>query len=112
DDAIARYAACDVVIDQLLAGWYGGLGVEAMALAKPVVAYIRESDLTRLDTSFRAELPIVCATPSNVAEVMRKLLVMPRQELHALGLRSRAFVERWHDPLKIARRTLDDYASL
>ena len=49
DKAIERYAACDVVIDQLLAGWYGGLGVEAMALGKPVVAYIREGDLDYLD---------------------------------------------------------------
>ncbi len=43
--ARAVYEQADLVVDQLLAGWYGGLAVEAMALGKPVIAYLRESDL-------------------------------------------------------------------
>jgi hypothetical protein len=31
----------DVVIDQLLLGWYGMVSVEAWALGKPVICYIR-----------------------------------------------------------------------
>ena len=34
DEAIARIAQCDLFIDQLLAGWYGGAAVEAMMLGK------------------------------------------------------------------------------
>ncbi len=40
---------------------------------------------------------------------MRDLLLMPRESLVALGKRSRAFVERWHDPLNIARDIKEDY---
>src|SRR5256885_16359550 len=39
-EARLRYAAADVVIDQLRVGWYGMLAIESMALAKPVVVYL------------------------------------------------------------------------
>lgn len=108
-EALVRYSRCDVVIDQLLAGWYGGLGVEAMAMGKPVVAYLREADLTFLPESMRAELPVLSATPDTIAAAMRSLIEMPRAQLHDLGEASRSFVERWHDPRHIAARTLSDY---
>ena len=37
DEARKRYEQADVVLDQLNAGWYGMLAIEAMALGKPVV---------------------------------------------------------------------------
>jgi len=108
-EAMAAYAGCDVVIDQLLAGWYGGLGLEAMALAKPVITYLREGDLGALAPAMRAELPVTSAAPASIADVMRRFIAMPRGELHALGLASRVFAERWHDPHLLAARTLSDY---
>lgn len=108
-EAMAAYAQCDVVIDQLLAGWYGGLGLEAMALAKPVIAYLREGDMNALDPAMRSALPVRNATPDTIADVMRSFIAMPRGELRALGLASRAFAEAWHDPHAIAARTLGDY---
>lgn len=107
--ALSAYAEADVVIDQLLAGWYGGLGVEGMALGKPVIAYLREEDLSYLDPKMRSELPVVSATPDTIADVMRRLIAMERSEVHASGLAARAFVERWHDPRRLAARTLADY---
>jgi hypothetical protein len=108
-DAIAAYSACDVVIDQLLAGWYGGLGLEAMALGKPVIAHLREADLAVIAPEMRATLPVINATPTTIADVMRAMIAMPRGELWALGLASRAFADAWHDPRAIAARTLGDY---
>jgi hypothetical protein len=107
--ALAAYAGADVVIDQLLAGWYGGLGVEAMALGKPVVAYLREQDLHYLDPVMRAELPVMSATADTIADVMRGLIAMDRNGLRARGLAARAFAERWHDPRRLAAQTLADY---
>jgi len=110
--ALAAYAAADVVIDQLLAGWYGGLGVEAMALGKPVVAYLREQDLDYLDPAMRSELPVMSATPDSIVDAMRRLIAMERSELHARGLAARAFAERWHDPRRLAAQTLANYQSI
>lgn len=109
--AIACYAGADVIIDQLLAGWYGGLGLEAMALGKPVIAYLRDADLCALEPDMRAQLPVANATPYDIADVMRRFIAMPRRELNALGLASRAFAERFHDPRAVAARTLKDYQS-
>lgn len=108
-EAMARYAECDVVVDQLLAGWYGGIAVEVMALGKPVIVYLREDDLDFLDPEMRAELPFLRAEPTSIAAAMRQVIAMPRPALHEIGLRSRAFVERWHDPLRLAAKTLADY---
>ena len=108
-EARRLYEGVDVVVDQLYAGWYGGVAVEAMALGKPVVAYLREEDLAFLPESMRSELPIVRATPSSIEEVLRTLIEMPRPELLDLGRRSREFVERWHDPRRIAAEQMADY---
>lgn len=111
EEARHRYAKAHVVVDQLLAGWYGGLAVEAMALGKPVVGFIREADLRFVSPEMRAALPIIGATPESVREVLRELARAPRENLERVGARSRAFVEAWHDPLKVAQRTKQDYLS-
>jgi glycosyltransferase involved in cell wall biosynthesis len=107
--ALARYGDADVVIDQLFAGWYGGLAVEAMGLGKPVVVYIRESDLRHLPEGMADDLPFFQATPATIKEDLRRILETPRDELVARAEKSRAFVEKWHDPAAIASRIADDY---
>jgi glycosyltransferase involved in cell wall biosynthesis len=108
-EAKALYRHADLVVDQLLIGWYGGLAVELMALARPVVAYLREDDLGVLPPEMRAEIPIVSARPQTIYSVLKELLTSRRGELAELGRRGRAYVERWHDPLGIAKRIVADY---
>lgn len=103
------YERADVMVDQLFAGWYGGLAVEAMALGKPVLVYIRHEDLKHVPNEMRAELPFIEVTPATVEEGLRKVLEMPRTRLVEIARASRAFVERWHDPVKIAARVKADY---
>ncbi len=113
DHAEARslYARADLVIDQLLVGWYGGLAVEAMAMGKPVVAYIRGEDLGGVPSGLAHDLPIIQAGPADIVEVLRLWLTEQRGELAGVGVRSRRFVERWHDPVKVARETRSAYRS-
>lgn len=103
------YASADVLIDQLFAGWYGGLAVELMALGKPVLVYIRNEDLQFIPPEMKADLPFLQITPDTLEIALRNLLEMPRADLVAIGKRSRAFVERWHDPLSIAKTIKTDY---
>jgi glycosyltransferase involved in cell wall biosynthesis len=109
DEARSVYEHADLVVDQLLAGWYGGLAVEAMALGKPVVAYLRETDLRFLPDEMKRALPVVNAMPDTVHAVLRDLLTSRRGELAELGRRGRAYVERWHDPRRIAAGLIQDY---
>ena len=39
---------------------------------------------------------------------MKQVLEMPRAELVTLARQSRAYVERWHDPVEIAKRIKSD----
>lgn len=43
DEVLQAIAESDLVIDQILLGWYGVFAMEAMTLGKPVCVYIEES---------------------------------------------------------------------
>jgi glycosyltransferase involved in cell wall biosynthesis len=109
EQVLDRVRAADVVVDQLLIGWYGGFAVEAMALAKPVLCHIEEAG--PLDNPFGAELPIVRTTPATLADRLREL-VADAQLRAQLGTAARAFSERHHDPVSVARRVLDGIVAL
>lgn len=101
-EALNIYRRADLCIDQLFAGWYGGLAVEMMALGIPVLSYLREPDLVCLPPQMCADLPLIRVEPQNLTQVLREWLAGPRDRLRDLGVRSRSFVERWHDPLRVA----------
>ncbi len=108
-DARKIYERADLLVEQLLLGWYSNLAIELMALGKPVVTYIRDEDLRFVPAEMKRELPVINATPESVYDVLRTWLTDRRDELPEVGRASRAFVERWHDPLKVAARTKADY---
>ena len=56
-EAIERFKEIDVLIDQLLIGWYGGLSVECMALSKVVMCYLRDDDLGFIPKEMKNEIP-------------------------------------------------------
>jgi hypothetical protein len=109
DDAKLYYETADVFIDQLFAGWYGGVAVEAMALGKPVLSYIREKDLEKIPTEMINDLPIINVNINTLYSELVKIITMPRSKLKHLSLRSRTFVEKWHDPMRIAQHVNLDY---
>lgn len=111
-EAKKLYQQADLLIDQLLIGWYGGLAVELMALGKPVICYIREDDLKFIPSAMRADLPIINAKPGNIYAVLKEWLTTRRHALPELGRRSRAYVERWHDPLQLAGYLKEEYTQL
>jgi hypothetical protein len=103
------YERADLLVEQLLLGWYSNLAIELMALGKPVISYIRDGDLHFIPAEMRDELPVISATPDSLYSVLRTWLTERRDQLPAVGKASRRYVERWHDPLKIAARTKADY---
>jgi glycosyltransferase involved in cell wall biosynthesis len=101
EEAVRRTAEADLVVDQLLLGWYGGFAVEAMALAKPVLCAIDEAV-----NPFGDELPILRATPVTLAARIREFAEDATRRREA-GLAGRRFVEAVHDPRVIARQALE-----
>lgn len=88
----------DIVADQLVIGWYAMFAIEAMAMAKPVLCYLRE-DIVDLYTDAGLiepdEIPILSCRPRALKDMLRDL-VANRQKLTDHGLRGRAFVEKHH----------------
>ncbi len=96
-----RYGAATAAVDQLHLGWYGLFAVEAMALAKPVLVFIRPE----LD---RPELPVVRTTRERLAADLDDLRrdAPRRRELGAAG---RAYVEAVHDLPVVSAHLLELY---
>jgi glycosyltransferase involved in cell wall biosynthesis len=107
-DARLRYAAADVIVDQLKIGWYGMFAIESMALAKPVVVHLDEEAAAETEEAFGLELPLVRADEGNLENVLAGLLEV-RETLPELGRRSRDYVERVHAHTSVAKRVLEIY---
>ncbi len=110
--ALEQYRRADIVIDQLTAGWYGGFAVEAMAMGKPVICYLRHNDLRFIPDRMRAELPIIQASTESLYRVLLDYSTTRPGELAMIGAKSRCFAERWHNPREIAQRCKSDYESM
>ena len=91
-------AHADIVVDQLNAGWYGVFAIEAMALGKPVVAFLHE----RGGRSGRRR-PSASRCRSSPRRRRRSstrcapLVESPGELPPQIGAASRAYVERVHD---------------
>ena len=107
EEAKNIYGKADIVVDQLLGGSHGVFSIEAMALGKPVICYIRED----LKNKYPKELPVISANPENIYDVL-KLLIEDAKLRHELGEKGRAYVEKYHDARKIAGELIKVYESL
>jgi glycosyltransferase involved in cell wall biosynthesis len=97
-------AACDVYVDELRCGSYGVSAVEAMAAGKPTVTYIRPD----LVEQYPPELPLANANPDTITSVLRRLVTEPAWRSD-LSVRSRRYVEQYHDSLVVARDMMEIY---
>jgi glycosyltransferase involved in cell wall biosynthesis len=111
DEAFRRYAAADIVVDQLNAGWYGIFAIEAMALGKPVLTFLHEEAVARTEAAFGVEVPLVAVTKETLRDRLAELAADP-PERRRLGAASRAYVEAVHDADRIADRLIEIYSRL
>ena len=100
--ALEVYARADIVVDQLLTGWYGVFAVECMALGKPVCVYIKDDLTNYIDGS-----TLINANPTNIKQRLIELIEDPslRKEVSQNG---RQYVERVHDADVVCKRMVKD----
>jgi hypothetical protein len=95
----------DIIADQLVIGWYGMFAVEAMAMGKPVLCYIRpdfEELFIHEGLLEPGELPIIKCDHRNLKEILLHL-IEHREELDPVGERSREFVVKHHSTEAMGR---------
>jgi hypothetical protein len=98
NETIERMAKADIVVDQLNFG-YALTALEGMALGKPVISGIRDSEMYApfFKLADLGEVPLIRATRETILAVLRDL-IQDRQSWPALGKQGRTFVERHHMP--------------
>jgi glycosyltransferase involved in cell wall biosynthesis len=111
DEARRHYERADIVVDQLNAGWYGIFALEAMALGKPVLSYLREEAVEETERALGVDVPIVQTTKETLRDRIAELAESP-SERRRIGASSRAYVEHVHDADKGADRLIEIYRSL
>ncbi len=111
DEARRRYERADIVVDQLNAGWYGIFALEAMALGKPVLSYLRAEAVQETEKALGVDVPILPVTKETLRGQIAELAASAERR-RQIGAASRTYVERVHDADKGADRLLDIYRSL
>lgn len=107
EEALVYYAKSNIAVDQLLIGSYGMFAVEMMAMGKPVICYLRD-DLVK--QHFPADLPIISATPENIADVLEDA-IEHKTDWPDIGEQGIRYVEQVHDSRVIAAKTIERYYS-
>lgn len=102
-EAIAIYREADLVVDQVLIGWYGSFAVEVMKMGKPVAVFIREKDLRYIPENMKNDLKdaVINISPFDIEDKLSMYIENPvlLREKSDAGL---DYVNRWHDPLFVA----------
>lgn len=99
----------DLVIDQVLVGWYGSIAVESMARGIPVMAYIRESDLHFIPSQMQLDLPIINVSKDNLNKKIIEFSNLNKEEYMDLSNNSIAYVKKWHSIELCAKYLIDDF---
>lgn len=104
DKAIEQYKYADLVIDQVLIGWYGALAVEVMKMGKPLAVYIRKDDLRFIPSDMAEDLleTIISVDKGNLESVLEGY-ILNKSRLYEKSKKSVKYVYKWHDPVKIAK---------
>lgn len=103
-----EYTACDICIDQVLGG-YGTVAIEAMAIGRPVISYLR--DIHFNESTFPGGIPIIVANRDDIYDVLKKT-IDNKEKLPDIGRAGRHFVETQHDVKVLAKRLIELYRRL
>ena len=80
DEVLKEINNADLIVDQLIIGWYAMFAIESMALEKPVICYLREDLLdlySQKDILSCENLPLINATPKNIYHKIKKAYESP-----------------------------------
>jgi glycosyltransferase involved in cell wall biosynthesis len=110
-EARRHYERADIVVDQLNAGWYGIFALEAMALGKPVLSFLRDEAVDETERALGVQVPIVRVTKETLRDRIAELAASV-DERRRIGASSRAYVGHVHDADKGADRLIAIYNAL
>jgi hypothetical protein len=93
------FRSSHLIADQFIAGFHGYTALEAMALARPVLCFLRNDDMM-IDP---ATCPIINVGPEQVYDVLKKC-VEGKIDLQRLGKQGRVYINRYYGIDAVAAR--------
>lgn len=111
--ALNLYQKADIVIDQLLVGWYGAFAIEVMSMGKPTICKITEENLPFIPKQMAHDVKnaFIKADPSNIKDVLLKC-IEDREFLRQKSEAALEYARTWHYPKYVASITKQAYESL
>ncbi len=94
---IPKLAKVDILVDQLMLGYYGIISIEAMYLSKPVISFIFPGFIKLIPEEMQKELPIISANKHDIKSKIESLL-NNKNKIIELGKKSKKYVTKWHSP--------------
>lgn len=101
-EALRRISQSHLLIDQLYAGWYGGVALEAMSMGIPVASYLRHTDFHVLPKGMYHDLPIIHISPHTLQADIRSILQMSPAHFNDIAIQSRHYADVWHSSTYVA----------
>jgi len=110
DILLEEYKKADFSVASLLGGWFGTVGIEAMASGKGVISFLREEYLNHVEEEYKIDLPIVNANRDTIYDVLKHCLL--NRNFKEWGKKSRLFVEKHHDMKIVAHQVNKIYETI
>jgi glycosyltransferase involved in cell wall biosynthesis len=104
DEVLRLMQWADLIVDQLIGGYFGQTALEGMAVGKPVIVYLSDPELVVASQ----ECPLINANPDTIYDVLKGIVEAPSQ-LEEIGRRSRRYVEDHYSLPALACRLRELY---
>lgn len=89
------YPLGDIMITDVITGWHGYTAIEAMAIGRPDITYLRP-DIMKFHSYYaKGRIPVISANPDNLAKTIERL-VKNKKLRDELGQRGREYAHRFH----------------
>jgi hypothetical protein len=98
-EVLRLFREVDLVAEQFIGGFHGYTALEAMAVGRPVISYLRGPEMM-IDP---ASCPILNADPRALYQVLKDC-ALGLHDLPELGRRGRIYVERYYSEEAVAAR--------
>jgi hypothetical protein len=99
EKVLELFRSSHLIADQFIAGFHGYTALEAMALARPVLCFLR-NDAMMIDPK---TCPIINVRPEHVYEILKKCLD-GGIDLERLGKEGRVYIDRYYSIEAVAAR--------
>jgi hypothetical protein len=104
EEVLRLFTRATIVADQFICGAFGYTALEAMAIGRPVLCFLREPE----NVAGGTECPIINTSPDEIYDRLRWCLAN-RDRLVEIGNEGRRYVERYHSLVAVAQRLASLY---